>query len=329
AARIGMVRREHRRIAGMPVRVLRAPLAAAAAAAGVATRAGRTAVARLACAGAAVAVAARRALAAAIGIAVAAGAGVHAIGDVPGPERGRILLPRLALAAAHALARLARALRLERLLRLLGRRFAAHREAAMRLAAAAAAAILAHVVEAAQFAALVGGVVAADIAVRAAPADVNRRTRGLALADHRLQGQRRRRAFLQAELLAQRLDPIGGQFLRLAAQQRLRQLDAAVPHPLQAADLAALRLPQPAHFAVAAFLQQHPEPVVRVGAADALDRVELRRAVLQRDAAAQAVDDLVGHAVLALGRAHAADVLAFDLVRGLHHRVRPLAIGGQ
>src|SRR5690606_37845889 len=98
---------------------------------------------------------------------------------------------------------------------------------------------------------------------------------------------------------------------------------------LQAADLAALRLPQPAHFAVAAFLQQHPEPVVRVGAADALDLVELRRAVLQRHAAGEPVDDPVVDYVGAFGRAHAADVFALDFVRGMHHRVGQLAVGGE
>src|SRR3546814_20583271 len=76
---------------------------------------------------------------------------------------------------------------------------------------------------------------------------------------------------------------------------------------LEPRELAALRLPQPAHFAVAAFLDRHLEPFIGIGAADALDLVELRRAVFQRDAAAQAVDDLLGHRLLALGRAHAAD----------------------
>src|SRR3546814_4182068 len=91
---------------------------------------------------------------------------------------------------------------LERLLRLLGRGFAADGEAAVRLAPATA--VFAHVVEAAQFAALVRGAVAADVAVRAVlAADLHGRLAGLALADHRLQGQRRRRAFLTLQFAAQ------------------------------------------------------------------------------------------------------------------------------
>src|SRR5690606_22098125 len=78
-----------------------------------------------------------------------------------------------------------------------------------------------------------------------------------------------------------------------------------------------------------AFLDRHLEPLVGIGAADALDLVELRRAVFQRDAAAQAVDDLFRHGLLALGRAYAADVFAFDLERGVHHRVGQLAVGGE
>src|SRR5690606_8407616 len=294
-----------------------------------AARAGGAAVARLA-AGGTVAAGATTCPAGAVGVAVPAGTGIDAIGHVPGAERGRILLARGALALATALPRLARTLRLERLVGLLGRGLAADGQAAMpALASAAAAAVVAHVVEAAQFAAFVGGVVAADVAGAAASADVHGRLDRLALADHRLQGQRARGAFLEAELPAQSLDAVGRELLGLPTQQRLRQLDAAVPDPLQAADLAALRFPQAADLAVAAFLEQHPEPVMRVGAADALDRVELRRAVLQRDAAHQPVDDPVGHRVLALGRAHAAHVLALDLVRGMHHRVGQLAVGGE
>src|SRR5690606_38054772 len=105
---------------------------------------------------------------------------------------------------------------------------------------------------------------------------------------------------------------------------------AAVAHALEAADLAALRLPQPADLAVAALGDHHLEPVVpaftgRAGAADALDPVELRRPVFQRHAAAQAVDDLLRHFLLALGRAHAAHVLALDLEGRVHHGVGQLA----
>src|SRR3546814_4028772 len=76
-----------------------------------------------------------------VGVAVAAGAGVDAVGHVPGAERRRVAFrQRIALLLAL----------LERLLRLLGRGFAADGEAAVRLAPATATAVFAHVVEAAQ-----------------------------------------------------------------------------------------------------------------------------------------------------------------------------------
>src|SRR5690606_37315822 len=218
---------------------------------------------------------------------------------------------------------------LERLLRLLGRHFAADGQAAVRLlAATAAATVLAHVVEAAQLAALVGGVVAVDVGL-AALADAHGGLGRAALADHRLQGQGGGGAVLELELLAQRLDLLLRQLLRLPTQQLAREADLAVAHALEAADLAALRFPQATHFAVAAFLDHDLEPVVGVGATDALDLVELRRAVLQRHAAGEAVDDVVRHALLAFRGAHAHHVLALDLVRRMHHRVGDLAVGGQ
>src|SRR5690606_21589034 len=128
---------------------------------------------------------------------------------------------------------------------------------------------------------------------------------------------------------AQRLDLLLRQLLRLPTQQLAREADLAVAHAREAADLAALRLPQATHFAVAAFLDHDLEPVVGVGATDALDLVELRRAVLQRHAAGEAVDDVVRHALLAFRGAHAHHVLALDLVRRMHHRVGDLAVGGQ
>src|SRR5690606_28068104 len=267
----GVVGREHGRIAGMPVGMRRGtPLATA-----LAALLGRTALARVA----------------AVGIAMAGRAGVDALGYVPGAERGRI-------AIGQRLGTLGLAL-LERLLRLLGGLLAAHRQPAVRLLAAAPAALLAHVVEAPQFASFVGDVVAVDVALRAVVAgDMQGGLGGPPLPDHRQQRERRRRAFLELERLAQCLDLGGRQFHRLPAQQGLRQRHLAVADALEAADLAALRLPQPAHLAVAAFLEQHLEPLVRIGAADAADLVERRRAVLRRHAAAQAVDDLLRHAVL-------------------------------
>src|SRR3546814_6863689 len=93
------------------------------------------------------------------------------VGHVPGAERRRVAFrQRIALLLAL----------LERLLRLLGRGFAADGEAAVRLAPATATAVFAHVVEATQFAALVRGAVAADVAVRAVlAADLHGRLAGL------------------------------------------------------------------------------------------------------------------------------------------------------
>ena len=111
----------------------------------------------------------------------------------------------------------------------------------MRLLPATSAAILAHVVEATQLATFVRGVVAAAVTLRAMlPADVHGRLRRAPLADHRLQRQRRRRAVLESEFLAQRVDLVGREFLRLPTQQRLRKFDLAVADALEPADLAAL-----------------------------------------------------------------------------------------
>ena len=66
------------------------------------------------------------------GVAVAAGPGAHAFGHVPGAERGGIAFRQAAVALGLAL--------LERLLRLLGRRFAADGQAALEAAALATAA---------------------------------------------------------------------------------------------------------------------------------------------------------------------------------------------
>src|SRR5690606_17952784 len=313
-ARRGVVGREVHRVARMAVGTRGLARTLAGACTGATGAAGtRTAADGLA---------ARTRLAAGTGVAMAAGAGADALRHVPGAERGRIAI-RQRLQHAFLLALL------ERLLRLLGRHLAADGQAAVRLlAAAAAATVLADMVETAQFAALVGGVVAVDVGL-ATLADAHRGLGRATLADHRLQGQGGSGGVIELELRAQRLDLLLRQLLRLAAQQFTRQADLAVAHALEAADLAALRFPQAAHFAVAAFLDHDLEPVMGVGAADALDLVELRRAVLERHAAGEAVDDVVRHAFLALRGAHPHHVLALDLVRRMHHRVGDLAVGGQ
>ena len=63
-------------------------------------------------------------------------------------------------------------------------------------------AILAHIVEAAQLAAFIGRAVPADIAWSGGTTHVHGGLRGLALAEHRHQGQCRRRAFLKSNRLA-------------------------------------------------------------------------------------------------------------------------------
>src|SRR5690606_26791294 len=173
-ARRGVVGREVHRVARMAVgtRGLARTLA------GACTGATGAAGARTAAAG----LAARTRLAAGTGVAMAAGAGADAFRHVPGAERGRIAIrQRLQRALLLAL--------LERLLRLLGRHLAADGQATVwLLAAAAAATVLADVVETAQFAALVGGVVAVDVGL-ATLADAHRGLGRATLADHRLQGQ--------------------------------------------------------------------------------------------------------------------------------------------
>src|SRR5690606_7784260 len=107
--------------------------------------------ARLAAARAALLARAGLARSTAVRVAVAGRAGVDAVGHVPGAEGCRIALRQRLGSLGLAL--------LERLLRLFRGLFAAHGQPAMRLLAAAPATVLAHVVEAAQFAPFVGGVV--------------------------------------------------------------------------------------------------------------------------------------------------------------------------
>src|SRR5690606_194787 len=137
----------------------------------------------LSAAGSALLAGAGLARAAAVGVAMAGRPRLDALGHVPGAERGRVAVrQRLRAALLGAV--------LEWFLRLLGCLFAAHGEAAMRLVAPASAAVLAYMVETAQFTPLVGGVVSVDIALRTTVvAHVHGRLGGLALADHRQQGQ--------------------------------------------------------------------------------------------------------------------------------------------
>src|SRR5690606_201118 len=128
---IGVVGREVRRIAWVAVRVRGTPLAAAstgtACVAARATRTGATGAVPGRLAAVRFALTART-----VGVAMAAGAGVDAVGDVPGAERRRVLRSRARLAATRVLSGLARTFRLECLVELLGRGLAADGETAMR-----------------------------------------------------------------------------------------------------------------------------------------------------------------------------------------------------
>src|SRR5690606_14032172 len=233
--RVGVVGREHRCVARMAIGLgaalglsLAATTGCATALEAAAARTSRTAAARTPAGTRPPGLVAVRLLgAAAVGVAVAARAGLHAVGHVPGAERGGVAFRQGAGALVLAL--------LERALRLLGRRLAADRQATVALrAAAATATILADVVETTQFATFVGRRdMTADIGrAMAAARQVDRRLGRLALADYRLQGQRGRRTVLQPEILAQLLDALAGQLLRLPAQQLARQGDLAVADAL-------------------------------------------------------------------------------------------------
>ena len=190
-------------------------------------------------------------------------------------------------------------------------------------ATAAARAFFAHVVEAAQFTRFFIDVpvdVGILVAV-AADADFGRPR--FALTDHRLQGQHRR-VVVEAEMGAQGFHFGLFQFHALAAFEQTRQGDVAVAYALQAADLIALRFPQAADFAVAAFGDDHLEPGVRITGADAFDFFEFGRTVIQRNAAGEAVDHVVGHFAV-----DAADVFAFDVAGRMHQGVGQFAVGGQ
>jgi hypothetical protein len=141
------------------------------------------------------------------GVAMAGWAGVYAFGHIPATERSGVAFRQRPRTFFLAL--------LEWLLRLLGGGFAADGQAAMLAwATTATAAILPDVIEATQFAAFIGDVVAVDVTLAAAFVGyMHGRLGGLALADNRLQRQRGGRAIFQSQFLAQRFDLSGRQFL--------------------------------------------------------------------------------------------------------------------
>src|SRR6185312_3976741 len=146
---------------------------------------------------------------------------------------------------------------------------------------------------------------------------------GAALVQHRAQGEhglRRAKAGGLAQLLHGFLVQRGA----VVAAQGAWQLDAAVADALEAADQEALRIPQPAHFAVAALTDHHAEPAVAAAAADHGDLVEAGGAVFQFHAGLELLDHLVGHFAV-----HAAEVFALDAAARMHQRVGQLAVGGE
>ena len=189
--------------------------------------------------------------------------------------------------------------------------------------AATARLVFAHVIETAQFARFVVDMAVDVRGLVAILADADFHRARLALADHRLQGQHRR-MILQTEALAQGFDLLGVHFYAMAALEQAGQGDVAVTHALQAADLVALRFPQTTDFAIAAFRQHDLKPGVRIAGTDAFDLVELRRTVVQRDAAREPVDDVVRYFAM-----DAADILALDLAGRMHQRIGQFAVGGQ
>ena len=183
--------------------------------------------------------------------------------------------------------------------------------------------IFADVIEAAQFARLVCHRtidVRAALAVRVRHMDFRAR---LALADHRLQGQHLGAAF-HSEFGLQCRDLFGRQILAMPALEQSRQRDRAITHAFEPADLETLGFPQSPHFTITAFLHHQFEPRVAVAGTNAFDLVELGRAIVQRDAARETIDDVVGYFAM-----HAADVFAFDRARGMHQRVGEFAVGGE
>src|SRR6185437_12540966 len=127
---------------------------------------------------------------------------------------------------------------------------------------------------------------------------------GTALMQHRLQGKRRLRR-PGAGQFAQRIHSIGRQRFVLAGAQAARQFDIAVADAFQAAHQKALRIPQAAYFAVAAFAQHHAEPAVAAAAIDDVDFIEARRTVFQLHAGFQQFQGFIGNFAV-----HAAQVFA-------------------
>src|SRR6185437_1881968 len=180
-----------------------------------------------------------------------------------------------------------------------------------------------HAIERGQFARLVVAYARPCMRRLAGRLDFGDAARRVTLVQHRLQSQCRLYRPCAGDR-AQILDRVFGQRLVLPRTQSARQFDVAVTDALQAADQQSLRIPQAAHFAVAAFVQDHAEPAVAAAAADHVDLVEARGTVFQFDAGFQFFQHLVGHFTV-----HAAEVLAFEFVAGVHQCIREFAIGGE
>jgi len=110
-----------------------------------------------------------------------------------------------------------------------------------------------------------------------------------------------------------------GNFQELAAPQPRWQRDGPEPHPHQAAHRQSQGLEQPAHDAVAAFLQHDAVPAIGALAAFGCDGYATRHAVVQPDARQQPCR-------LRLGQlpAHPHRVLALETVARVHHAIGEL-----
>src|SRR5690348_157460 len=204
----------------------------------------------------------------------------------PRAHRRQLLARRDAAALAPVLAR-----------RLVGPQHVAVDVAAGRPAPALAATgkiVGTHAIEGGEFARLVVAHARPCVWRLAGRLDLGYAARGMALVQHRLQCQGRLHRSCAGEV-AQSLDRVFRERLVLAGTQAARQFDVAVADAFQAADQQALRIPQAAHFAVAALVQDHAEPAMAAAAADHVDLVETRGAVFQLHAGFQFFQHLVGH----------------------------------
>src|SRR3569832_1014249 len=123
---------------------------------------------------------------------------------------------------------------------------------------------------------------------------------------------------------AQQIDVIGLLFAMMPGTPRARQADGPEAHALPQAHGHALRFPHAPHLALAAFAQHHEVPVIGALAARVDQRIEVRGAVIELLALAQALE----YRVLDLSQ-YTHRVFAFDLAGGMHLSIGELAVVGE